>query len=265
VSEAADGRVDADVVIVNWNSGHRLADAVMSLRQQEHVALRVLVIDNASSDDSLARARETDGEFQVLQTHANLGYTGGNNAGIAQCDLDIPVIVANPDVLWDDATAVRKLLDALAADPTVAAVAPLIVDHCTGTIEYLDSVVDLDRALAVHTETYLSELPERTPATLRLPWIDGAALAIQDRPSRTWRIRRSILPPLRGCRVVSSRPKPWLVGRARHERQRPPRTIVIPQPHRRRCVLLLEEPLHAVQRRGSQAFLAVVVLATVVA
>src|SRR3712207_6483587 len=48
---------ELDVVIVNWNTGGFLADCLRSVHESASVELgRVIVVDNASGDDSLTRA-----------------------------------------------------------------------------------------------------------------------------------------------------------------------------------------------------------------
>ena len=43
----------------------------------------LLIVDNGSTDGSVARLRELFPDLQIIETGANLGYAGGNNIGIA--------------------------------------------------------------------------------------------------------------------------------------------------------------------------------------
>ena len=56
------------VVIVNFNAGDYLAAAVESVLSQAEVATEVIVVDNASSDDSLAslRGRAPESKVRVI-------------------------------------------------------------------------------------------------------------------------------------------------------------------------------------------------------
>lgn len=160
-----------DVVVVNWNSGGGLAALLADLEQQEGVELEVTVVDNGSTDDSLHRAAPE----HTVQTGANLGYTGGNNAGFRTLGLQRPVLVLNPDVRLPDSSAVASLARLLEAQPRLAALAPTIRSN-GGSVEYLDSFVDPDRAMAVHLGTHADGWPDGVPSVLELAWVDGAAV-----------------------------------------------------------------------------------------
>jgi GT2 family glycosyltransferase len=68
-------------VVVNYNGAPWLHRCLESLRQSDY-PVRVIVVDNASRDDSLAIARSMPG-VEVIQQHENLGFGIGNNVGIA--------------------------------------------------------------------------------------------------------------------------------------------------------------------------------------
>ena len=53
-----------------------------SLMAQNYPSLRVIVVDNGSTDDSVARIRATFPVVLVLESGKNLGFAGGCNAGI---------------------------------------------------------------------------------------------------------------------------------------------------------------------------------------
>jgi GT2 family glycosyltransferase len=82
----------------------------------------------------------------------------------------------NPDVGVPDVTTVASLAGALAADDTLAAVAPAIEVE-PGVVEYLGSELDLDHARAPHTETYASLPGVLDPRPIS--WIDGAAMLVR--------------------------------------------------------------------------------------
>jgi len=71
------------VVLVNWNGA---ADTLATLASLDRAvgaeSLRVLVVDNGSTDDSVARLRRERPGLEVVETGANLGFAGGNDAGI---------------------------------------------------------------------------------------------------------------------------------------------------------------------------------------
>lgn len=70
------------IILLNWNGSHDTIPCVESLRQMTYPNYRVVVVDNASSDDSEERIRAACPDVTVLQSGANRGFAGGNNVGI---------------------------------------------------------------------------------------------------------------------------------------------------------------------------------------
>lgn len=98
------------VIILNWNGVADTLECLASLRQLAYPNFSVLVVDNGSADQSETIIRRTHPDITLLQTGANLGYAGGNNAGIRQ------VLRENPDyvlLLNNDTVVAPDFLDLL--------------------------------------------------------------------------------------------------------------------------------------------------------
>jgi GT2 family glycosyltransferase len=74
------------VVVPNWNGADQLAASVASLAGQTHPDLTVVVVDNGSTDDSVAVLERLRAELTtplvILRNTTNLGFAGGVNIGI---------------------------------------------------------------------------------------------------------------------------------------------------------------------------------------
>jgi GT2 family glycosyltransferase len=70
------------VVIPNWNGVRHLPECLSALSAQSMLDFEVLLVDNASSDDSAAWAREHHPEVRILQRSENGGFAKAVNAGI---------------------------------------------------------------------------------------------------------------------------------------------------------------------------------------
>jgi GT2 family glycosyltransferase len=70
------------VVVLNWNGWKDTVACVSSLQSLTAVDCRILVVDNGSTDGSMAHFEAALPGIKVLQTGANLGFGGGCNVGI---------------------------------------------------------------------------------------------------------------------------------------------------------------------------------------
>lgn len=72
------------VIVLTWNSKRFLDGCFGALRaaRTPGVDLRVLAVDNASTDDTVDVLRARYPWVEVLQNRVNLGFAGGNNVGI---------------------------------------------------------------------------------------------------------------------------------------------------------------------------------------
>ena len=117
------GRPHVAAVVVNWNSGDRLARCVASLEaQREDVNLDLVVVDNASTDGSLAGFACGQDSARILQTGRNLGYGSAVNRGVAETNA-LYVVVLNPDVRLEPGV-LQRLAACLDADDARGLVGP---------------------------------------------------------------------------------------------------------------------------------------------
>ena len=86
------------VLVLNYNSLRDLPDSLQSLQQLDYPEDRheLLLVDNGSQDESLSWVREHYPQIRIVETSANLGYAGGNNAGVRAAQGEW-VAILNPD------------------------------------------------------------------------------------------------------------------------------------------------------------------------
>jgi GT2 family glycosyltransferase len=111
-----------DVVVVSFNSRDHLRGCVEPLLGAD--GIRVIVVDNASTDESLESIRDLLG-VKAVAVAENRGFAGGCNLGWRAGSAEA-VLFLNPDARID-ADSVRTLAKTLASSSTVGAVAPRIV------------------------------------------------------------------------------------------------------------------------------------------
>ena len=117
---------DTAIVILNYNGAHFLRQFLPGVLAHAAGA-RVVVADNASTDDSRALLRREFAAVEVLEFAENLGFCEGYNQALAQLRADYFVLL-NSDVAvragW--LPPLRRLLD---AHPLAAIVQPKILAH----------------------------------------------------------------------------------------------------------------------------------------
>lgn len=94
------------VVVVTYNRKVLLKEALEAIANQNVKDIKVLVVDNASTDGTKEYIAEalTDSRFSYLNTGANLGGAGGFNFGIKEA------VKLGCDYIWimDDDCIVHK-------------------------------------------------------------------------------------------------------------------------------------------------------------
>ncbi len=115
------------VVVVTYNSAALVADLAASLRVgMDGIPWRLVVVDNASSDGTVAAVRDALPDAEVVTMARNVGYAAGINAGAAQMGTGRALLVLNPDVRVSPG-CVPALLAAL-DDPGVGVAVPRLLD-----------------------------------------------------------------------------------------------------------------------------------------
>lgn len=69
------------IIILNYNSKLYLKNCLDSLMKQTYPNFEIIVVDNASTDDSL-KIMKNYPKIKLIKNKSNLGFAGGNNVGI---------------------------------------------------------------------------------------------------------------------------------------------------------------------------------------
>ena len=114
------------VVILNWNGKSLLAQFLPSIiAHSPHAG--IYVVDNASTDDSIAFLQEHYPQLTIIRHSTNKGYAGGYNDALQQIDADIYCLL-NSDVEVTPGW-LRPVLACFQTQDSVAVVQPKILDY----------------------------------------------------------------------------------------------------------------------------------------
>lgn len=100
------------IVIVSWNTCSLLVDCLNSLSEAVTDEMEVLVVDNASSDDTVAVVCDAFPWIKLIANRENVGFATGNNQAIRQSSGEY-VLLLNPDtvVLPEALTTLLKFME----------------------------------------------------------------------------------------------------------------------------------------------------------
>ena len=108
------------VVIVNWNTVDLLRDCLRSIEEQTSVSHEIIVIDNASSDGSVAMVRAEFLKVVLIANKENRGFAAANNQGLLAARGEV-LLLLNPDTIILQ-RAIEKMLSWLKHRPDVGCV-----------------------------------------------------------------------------------------------------------------------------------------------
>jgi len=141
----ADQRLLCSIIIPNYNGERFLPACLDALRRQKYSPFEVIVVDNGSSDGSVALLEREYPEVRLLQMERNAGLTGACNAGAAIARGEVLVLLNNdtePEPGW-----LAALVQALAEHPEAGSVASkmLLFErrdtlHTTGDLYGVDGI-----------------------------------------------------------------------------------------------------------------------------
>ena len=145
----SDLAIDLSVVIVSWNVRELLAGCLRSIKagavtiiapnmpgvppSDDGITVEVIVVDANSQDGSLAMLAEDFAWVQVIATGDNVGFSRGNNIGMAAAQ-GTYILLLNPDteIIGD---ALPHMLNHLAQHATVGIVGPHLLESDRVTVQ----------------------------------------------------------------------------------------------------------------------------------
>ncbi len=98
------------VIIVSWNTLELTLKAIQSVFDQNESAVEIIVVDNASSDNSVAAIEQQFPQVHVIQNNDNVGYARANNLGMLQARGDY-FILLNSDAELTSPLVFDKIKD----------------------------------------------------------------------------------------------------------------------------------------------------------
>jgi GT2 family glycosyltransferase len=192
---------DLDIVIVNWNAGNKLLECLASVQHSttdtSFCLAKCIVVDNASTDNSLAEIRQMELPLELIMNTENKGFGAASNQG-AKRGNSKHILFLNPDVR-------------------------LFPDSISKSLSFLDSYNDqkigilgiqmIDQNNAIHRNTarfptpgslFYQMLgvdrlwPRKFPPHFMTDWAHQESRAVDQVPGSFFLVRRSLFNDLNG-------------------------------------------------------------------
>src|ERR1035437_916055 len=101
--------IEVSIIIVNWNTVDLLRQCLRSVYLETHtINFEVIVVDNASSDESVAMVRNEFCEAKLIANTKNLGFAAANNQGIAISEGRYVLLLNSDTVVFNH--AIQKVI-----------------------------------------------------------------------------------------------------------------------------------------------------------
>lgn len=175
------------IILVNYNSAALIRQCLRSIYEHtKEISFEIIVVDNASADDSRQVVRSEFSGVRLIESPVNLGFSRGNNLGAGAAKGRYLLFINTDTILFEN--SIRMLAEYLDAQPGVGAIGPKILfeDRCfqlsAGRLpcllrEFTDKIV---YSLARKWRKVICPLLERRyNATKEVGWLTGACMMVR--------------------------------------------------------------------------------------
>jgi hypothetical protein len=119
--------VDVSVIIVNRNTGKKLYDCLKSVfEQSNNCTIEVIVVDNASSDNSQLMVKSEFPLVHLIENKQNIGFARANNIGIKNSTGRYLALINSDVVVFKD--CIEKLILRMDENADVGIAGPKILN-----------------------------------------------------------------------------------------------------------------------------------------
>ncbi len=120
--------IDVSLIIVNWNTEKLLIECIESIIDQtKEASYEIIVVDNASSDNSVETLKKKFPFVTVIENEENLGFSKANNQGI-RISKGRLVCLMNTDILVLENT-IDKLVKEIDSNDSAGVIVPMTIDR----------------------------------------------------------------------------------------------------------------------------------------
>jgi GT2 family glycosyltransferase len=170
------------VAILNYN-GKSWLDKFLQIAIDKSPEAEVIIIDNASTDDSVSFLASNFPKIRLIQNKTNSGFAGGYNEGLKRIDSDYYILL-NSDIELTD-NWIMPVINSIESEENIVAGQPKILayheknkfEHAGAAGGFIDQLGYPFCRGRIFTETEIDQ--DQYNATTKVFWATGACLFIK--------------------------------------------------------------------------------------
>ena len=165
----------ASIILLSYNSKDDLTECIPSLEKQTYTNYEIIIVDNASTDNTSEFVRTNYPNIRFVDAGSNLGYPAGNNLGFQHSSGEY-IVILNPDTVAEP-DWLAELVKPFEDDPEIGLTTSKIliygkedtINTCGNSIHY----TGLDFCRGLYEPSSLYAKPDEVGA------ISGCSFAIR--------------------------------------------------------------------------------------
>jgi len=124
--------MDVSIIVVNYNTAHIIGDCITAALKQKNVNYEIIVVDNASKDNSLAVLANFQDQITCIANPNNSGFGPANNLAFKQCQGRY-IFLLNPDAVLQTENDLATLVAYMDQHKKCGVVGPQVIKNqrCT--------------------------------------------------------------------------------------------------------------------------------------
>jgi GT2 family glycosyltransferase len=125
--------MDVSIVIVSFNTSKMLDECIVSIKKETTCVYEIIVVDNASTDESCQMLREKYPDVILIENSGNVGFARANNQGFAIAHGKYFFMLNSDTIILD--RAIDRLLEFMEQNPDVCISGPRN-EELDGTLQF---------------------------------------------------------------------------------------------------------------------------------
>jgi len=169
--------VDLSIIIVNWNTSELLQQCLNSIRESgSHLSMEIIVVDNASTDESVKVVRKEFPSVILIENQKNLGFASANNQGLSIAKGQY-ILLLNSDTIIT-VGVLDALLEVANSHPEVGVIGPQLLNMDKSVQESWSSFPSFASELL--GRNFRNRTPvENVAQTFDVDWVGGACILVR--------------------------------------------------------------------------------------